>query len=186
MNFNEQNKEIEFTACIDLKQGKGDFAGQAWNSMLECAKMEHHKQPQDMDVRVVKSLQNLLLCSVRCHKDELFQTWLQPTWDAVCQLPFPKELGQFLLNVAFVVGDRHMEFCLPNLQTMLKQYRRICQKNNYSLDQSIGICYESFTEYTNSNGIEMVISIAEIISLKIRHNGKINEIYFLFISIVHG
>lgn len=48
-------------------------------------------------------------------------------------------------------------------------------KNNYSLDQSIGICYESFTEYTNSNGIEMVISIAEIISLKIRHNGKINE-----------
>lgn len=157
MNFNEQNKEIEFKACIDLKQGKGDFAGQAWNSMLECVKMEHHKQPQDMDVSVVKSLQNLLLCSVRCHRDELFQTWLQPTWDAVCQLPFPKELGQFLLNVAFVVGDRHMEFCLPNLQTMLKQYRRICQKNNYSLD-------EFLTEWLNFSA-QMLVRNADNVSI---------------------
>lgn len=48
-------------------------------------------------------------------------------------------------------------------------------KNNYSLEQSAGICYESFSEYINSDSIEMIISISEIICLKIRHNAELNE-----------
>lgn len=157
MNSDERSKQFEIEACIDLKQGKGDFAAQVWYSMLVRAKMEHHKQPEDMDVSVVKSLQNLLLCSARCHKDELFQTWLQLAWDAIYQLPFPKELGQFLLNVAFVVGDRRMENSLSNLQTMLKQYRRTCQKNNYSMD-------EFLTEWLNFSA-QMLVRNADNVSI---------------------
>lgn len=134
MNFNEQNKEFEVKACMDLKQGDCNFAGQVWDSILMRVSTELEKPREEMDVSVVQSFQNLLLCAARCHKEDLFQNWLQSAGDGLCQLPFPKELGQFILNIAFVVGDRRMKDCLPNLQSMLKQYRRICQKSGYSLD----------------------------------------------------
>lgn len=155
MNSDERSKQFEIEACIDLKQGKGDFAAQVWCSMLVRAKMEHQKQSEDMDVSVVKSLQNLLLCAARSHKEELFQSWLRPGWDAICQFPFLKVLGYFLLDVAFVVGDRRIESCLPDLQVMIKQYRRICQKNSYSLN-------EFMTEWLNLSAQMMVRGVDKI------------------------
>lgn len=48
-------------------------------------------------------------------------------------------------------------------------------KNKYSYEQAAGICYESFAEYINSNTIESIISISEIIRLKIRHQVKFTQ-----------
>ena len=48
-------------------------------------------------------------------------------------------------------------------------------KNKYSFEQSAGICYESFAEYINSNAIESIISISEIIRLKIRHQVELTQ-----------
>ncbi len=48
-------------------------------------------------------------------------------------------------------------------------------KNKYSFEQSAGICYEAFSEYINNNDIESIISIAEIIRLKIRHQVELTQ-----------
>lgn len=48
-------------------------------------------------------------------------------------------------------------------------------KNKYSFEQSAGICYEAFDEYINSNAIESIISISEIIRLKIRHQVELTQ-----------
>lgn len=48
-------------------------------------------------------------------------------------------------------------------------------KNDYTLQQASGICYESFLEYINSDGIESMIAISTIIRLKIRHKLQLTE-----------
>ena len=132
MSVNERVKQLEIEACVALKKGNVDNADRVWRSMLIHARIEQGEQQKNMDYSIVKSMQNVLLFAARCHKDDLFVSWLKPTWEVVCQTPFYRALGDMVLAVAFVIGDRRLERALPNLQVMFKQYLRICRFYDFS------------------------------------------------------
>lgn len=48
--------------------------------------------------------------------------------------------------------------------------------NGYSFEQAAGICYEAFSGYICSNGIESIFARIEILKLKRRHKLKMKEL----------
>jgi len=135
MTSAEQIRELEIEACLALKQGKIDSVERIWQSMLIHAKINQGDTGENRDPAVIHSLQNLLIFTVRNHKEFLFEKCLMDTWKIVCLTQFYKELGEFVNGIVFVAMDKKMVSVLPKLQVIFKQYLRLAKFYHHPLDQ---------------------------------------------------
>lgn len=151
MDVDARIKQLEVEACLAVRSGKIDSAERTWQSMLIHAKIQRDEPKDISKATIIKSLQNFLIFASRSHRDELFETWLMPTWKNICNLAYPKELGDFVNAIAFVIADRKLFFSLEHLDIIFKQFVRMCNFYKWDLTDFYKEWVTTMAEITSRN-----------------------------------
>jgi len=133
MDVNEQIRQLELEACLAVRSGNIDSAERIWQSIILHAKIQSEDGNEQNQSTVIYSLKNLLMFTVRSHNSALFESWLFPTWKIIRNLSFFDAIGDFVIGMAFVVGDQKLADCLPKLSIIFKQYIRMSETYKFSL-----------------------------------------------------
>ncbi len=145
----ERIRQLEVEACLAMRDGKTDSAERSWQSIVIHAKIQQNKQNDENIATVIKSLQNLLQFASRSHNDALFESWLMPTWKIIRNLPYGKELGEFVNAMAFVIADHKIETSLLRLEIIFKEYVTLAKFYHYDLELFFKEWLETAAEITS-------------------------------------